>query len=536
MKRVALLVLCSLALIARVEAANFAESPIRVSVNQSKVVPLSGKAKTVSVARPEIAQVTVLSPGQIQINGVAVGSTSLVVWHDGKDPRTISVVVTPDVDGLDSQIRALFPGEAIQVSSAGNSILLTGTVSNEVVYDKVLDVAENYVPPKAPEEIAPQGTAQTVTIASPPLRLPQTGTAFAGGGQLAFTEENALTDASRWGERRRIPGIVDMLKIGEYRQVEVDVIVAEVSLTKLKETGIDWAVFGDKLGGGSFNGSNAGFSGGNLLSLDPDDGSFLFNPDSASAIFSYFSGGISAAAVLRLFENKDAAHVLARPKLIIKNGRAGSFLSGGEFPFPAPQSSGGEFQTVTVEFRPFGVRLEFVPTITWSDSIDLKIFPEVSEIDSTVSVRVGGLAVPGLKVRRSVTRVELKDGETLVIGGLLDHRTVEDLTKFPFLGDVPILGTLFRSTKFRNQETELVFLVTPRVVKPHGVGVSPVLPNYEQTRDPDIRQLPLDWQAMSEQSKDTVAPHRRTTSPSTTPHIGNPPAGPSAHWAPPAAR
>ncbi|MGH7806303.1 MAG: hypothetical protein ACREQJ_18285, partial [Candidatus Binatia bacterium] len=160
--------------------------------------------------------------------------------------------------------------------------------------------------------------------------------------------------------------------------------------------------------------------------------------------------------------------------------------------------------------------------------------PEVSEIDPAASIRVGGIQVPGLKVRRSVTRVEVKDGETLVIGGLLDHRTVEDLTKFPFLGDVPVLGTLFRSTKFRNQETELVFLVTPRVVRPHAAGVMPALPSYEDKRDPDIRQLPLDWQAMSEQSNQLVAPHRRTTSPSTTPHIGNPPAGPKALWAPPA--
>ncbi len=519
MKRISLIVVSVLALVARAEAASFAESAIRVSVNQSKVIPLSGKAKTVSVARPEIAQVTVLSPGQIQVNGMAVGSTSLVVWHDGKDPRTISVLVTPDVEGLDSQIRALFPGEGIQVSSAGNSILLSGTVSNEVIYDKVLDVAENYVPPRAPEEIAPQASQMVTVAAAAPVRLPQTGTAFAGGGQLAFTEEAALTDASRWGERRRIPGIVDMLKIGEFRQVEVDVIVAEVSLTKLKETGVDWAVFGEHAGFVSRAGSQGAGASGPLTLGSVVDG---FNPDSASAVFSYFSGGVSAAAVLRIFENKDAAHILARPKLIIKNGRAGSFLSGGEFPFPAPQGSGGENQSITIEFRPFGVRLEFVPTITWSDTIDLKVFPEVSEIDAAASVRVGGIQVPGLKVRRSVTRVEMKNGETLVIGGLLDRRTVDDVTKFPFLGDLPVIGSVFRSTKFRNQETELVFLVTPKVVKPHAAGTMPALPDFAAKRDPDIRQVPLDFEAFGQESRDLVAPQRSSLSPSPAAHLGNP--------------
>lgn len=525
MKRIALQLLAAFALVVRAEALPPTEDVVHVAVNQSKLIPLAGRAKTVSIARPEIAQVNVLSPGQVQVSGMAVGSTSLIVWHEGKDPRTMSVVVTPDVEGLRGQLESFFPGEAVKVSAAGGSILLSGTVSNEVVYDKILDVAENYVPPKPPEEVASAAASQAVTISTASVRLPQTGTAFAGGGQLAFTEEKALSDSNRWEDKRRVPGIVDLLKIAEFRQVELDVIVAEVSLTKLRETGVDWAVFGKHVGFTSLAGSQAGFSGGPLMAGDitasPDGITVPFNPDSASAIFSYFSGGISAAAVLRLFENKDAANVLARPKLIIKNGRAGSFLSGGEFPFPAPQSSGGDFQSVTVEFRPFGVRLEFVPTITWSDTIDLKVFPEVSEIDSTVSVRVGGLQVPGLRVRRSVSRVEMRDGETLVIGGLLDRRTIEDLTKFPFLGDVPVLGTVFRSTKFRTQETELVFLVTPRVVRPHAPGVQPALPSYELKRDPDIRQLPTDASPLAESASALVGSHR-VTSPSLTEHVGNP--------------
>ena len=133
------------------------------------------------------------------------------------------------------------------------------------------------------------------------------------------------------------------------------------------------------------------------------------------------------------------------------------------------------------------MRLDFVPTLNWSDRIDLRVFPEVSEIDQSVSVH----GVPGLKVRRTVNRVEMKEGESLVIGGLLDRRILKDLTKFPLLGDIPILGTLFRSTRFRNQETELVFVITPRIVKTMKPGEKPQLPSLEKYDDPDIRQVPL---------------------------------------------
>jgi pilus assembly protein CpaC len=166
----------------------------------------------------------------------------------------------------------------------------------------------------------------------------------------------------------------------------------------------------------------------------------------------------------------------------MKNGRSGGFLAGGEFPVVGVSSD-----TFEVEFKPFGVRLDFVPTLTWSDRIDLRVFPEVSEIDQSVAVN----GVPGLKVRRTVNRVELQEGESLVIAGLLDRRILKDITKFPVLGDIPILGTLFRSTRFRNSESELVFVITPRVVGAMKPGEKPRLPSIEKYDDPDIRQVPV---------------------------------------------
>jgi pilus assembly protein CpaC len=166
----------------------------------------------------------------------------------------------------------------------------------------------------------------------------------------------------------------------------------------------------------------------------------------------------------------------------MKNGRSGGFLAGGEFPVVTTTSD-----TIDIQFKPFGVRLDFVPTLTWSERVDLRVFPEVSEIDQSVAVQ----GVPGLKVRRTVNRVEMSEGESLVIGGLLDRRILKDLTKFPLLGDIPILGALFRSTRFRNQESELVFVITPRIVKALKPGEKPQLPSIEKYDDPDIRQVPL---------------------------------------------
>jgi pilus assembly protein CpaC len=201
-----------------------------------------------------------------------------------------------------------------------------------------------------------------------------------------------------------------------------------------------------------------------------------------SGIFTYANGAYSLTTLYRLLQNKNVTEILAQPRLVMKNGRSGGFLAGGEFPVVGVSSD-----TFQVEFKPFGVRLDFVPTLTWSDRIDLRVFPEVSEVDQTVAVN----GVPGLKVRRTVSRVELGEGESLVIGGLLDRRILKDLSKFPLLGDVPILGALFRSTRFRNSESEVVFVITPRIVKAMKPGEKPKLPSIEKYDDPDIRQVPV---------------------------------------------
>ena len=460
---------------------------ISVTVNKSMVFRLADRAKRVSISQPEVADVVVVAPTQLLINGKAVGTTSLIVFNEKGEVTNYDLVVLPDVAALRSQLRVFFPNEKVEISTSGPSIVLRGEVSNEVVYDKVLEVAQSYLPPKPPEKVAPSTTTSTnVSFGTgSTLRLPPTGTAFAGGGQIAFTEEPSLVDSDRWGDKRKIEGIIDLLTIREVRQVELDVIVAEVGLTKLREIGFDWVQSaGNVPFAGTFLGSQSFPT--PLLppnsTISPGSGIIPFNIPTTSGALRYAGGSYALTALYRLIQNKDVTEILAQPRLVMKNGRSGGFLAGGEFPFVNFTAT-----TQTVEFKPFGVRLDFVPTITWSDRIDLRVFPEVSDIDPAVQVQ----GVPGLKVRRTVNRVELKEGESLVIGGLLDRRVLKDLTKFPLLGDIPILGALFRSTRFRNQESELIFVITPRIVKAMKPGEKPTLPGIEKYDDPDIRQVPL---------------------------------------------
>jgi len=458
---------------------------ISVTVNKSIVFRLKERARRVSVSQPAVADVTVVGPSQLLINGKAVGTTSLIVFNEKDNVESYDLIVTPDVAALRAQFRLVFPDENIEVSPSGTAIILKGEVSNELVYDKVLNIVLNYLPPQPPKEVAAPTTNINVTTTTSDPRLPTTGTAFAGGGQLAFLEESSLAEVDRWGDKRKINGIVDLLVIKEVRQIELSVIVAEIALDKLRELGLDFQTATKNTNLSSFLGSNSGFASRLFEERErataTDPGRIIFG-DATTGIFNYASGGFALMALYRALQNKDITQILAQPRLVMKNGRSGGFLAGGEF--PVVRATNEQFN---VDFKPFGVRLDFVPTITWSDRIDLRVFPEVSEVDFNVAVQ----GVPGLKVRRMVNRVELKEGESLVIGGLLDRRILKDVTKVPLLGDIPILGAVFRSTRFQNRESELIFVITPRIVKALKPGEKPQLPSIEKYDDPDIRQIPL---------------------------------------------
>ncbi|MBM2802483.1 MAG: pil protein [Deltaproteobacteria bacterium] len=432
---------------------------ISVTINKSIVFKLAEKVKSVQVSQPAVADVRVVRPNQLLINGKAIGTTSLIIFDAKDDVSYYDLVVAPDLGGLRGQLRTIFPNEKIEIATSGPAIVLKGEVSNETVYDKVLELAMTYIPPKPPAAVGAGGTSVVVT--TPKAILPSTG----GSNFAGFEPATDLYSPYRFPDKGKIEGIVDLLVIREIRQIELDVIVAEVSMTKAREIGFDFRYTGPTQvqSANSFLGS-----------VSP----FLGAPNGA---FTYVNGAYSLVSLYRMLQNRDIAEILAQPRLVIKNGRSAGFLAGGEFPIVQTLAD-----TSTVQYKPFGVRLDFVPVITWSDRIDLPIFSEVSEPDG---VLVNGF--PQLKVNRALSRVELKEGESLIIAGLLKRDIVKDLAKFPMLGDIPILGALFRSTKFSNRETELVFVITPRIVRAMKPGERPQLPSIEKYDDSDMRQVPV---------------------------------------------
>lgn len=452
---------------------------ITVTVNKSMVFRLAERAKRVSVSQPQVADVLVVAPSQLLINGKNVGTTSLIIFDEKGAVSNYDLIVAPDIAALRGQLRSLFPEEKVEISTSGPALVLRGEVSNEVVYNKVLEIAVTYLPPKPPAQVTPS-TSQSVSFGTTPVaQIKSSGVGFAGGGSLSFEEESSITDAYRWGDKKQIDGIIDMLVIKEIRQIELDVIVAEVATNKLRDIGFDILQSGKHFDSANLIGSQA-------FGLIPPGTTVsptgpLPITAATSGIFRYVNGSYALATLYRMLQNKNVSEILAQPRLVTKNGRSAGFLAGGEFPVVTVTAN-----TFGVIFKPFGVRLDFIPTLTWSDRIDLRVFPEVSQISSTV---VNG--VPGVEVRRTVSRVEMQEGESLIIGGLLDRRISKDLTKFPVLGDIPILGTLFRSTKFANEESELIFVITPRIVRTFKPGEKPQLPAMEKYDDPDIRQVPV---------------------------------------------
>jgi pilus assembly protein CpaC len=239
-------------------------------------------------------------------------------------------------------------------------------------------------------------------------------------------------------------------------QVQLQIRVAEVSRNKLRELGTSWAYQGSP-GAGGF------FTGGGPASLGNTVGGVM-TQTFGSALNVFLMGG-NTLAMVRAMQTNGALRALAEPNLIAMDGQTASFLAGGEFPIPIVQG-GANNSAVTIEFKEYGVRLNFKPTIIDEDHIKLELEPEVSTIDFANGVRFQGFVVPALRTRRARTGIELRDGQSFALAGLLDNSETRSLSKVPVIGDIPILGNLFKSTQFQKQETELVFIVTADLVKP----------------------------------------------------------------------
>lgn len=368
-------------------------------VGTGHVVDLGGAAQSVVVARPEVADVQVPTPGSLFVFAKLPGRTTVEAFgHDGRVLAAVDVVVTPDLARLDAGLAAM-PGAAARAVADGGAVRLDGDVAT------------------------PLQAADAVALALQAAGKPE----LVGGN----------------------------LRVAASTQVNLRVRVAEVSRSLTRELGFNWA-------------SLIGLSGSQIL-LDIGrqvvgaDGTTIASPIGADSIgFRDRGGSTDLNAVIDALAQDGLVSILAEPNLTARSGETASFLSGGEFPIPIDNRD----NSVTVEFKQFGVSLDFTPTVLDDGRISLKVRPEVSELDQNSGIAIGGLKIPGLRVRRAETTVELGSGQSFAIAGLVQANSTNALRAFPGLGDIPVLGALFRSTRFQRQETELVIMVTPYLVRP----------------------------------------------------------------------
>lgn len=396
-----------------------------VPLNKSQVLTVDRPFGKAMIGSEEIADIMPITNRSLYVLGKKMGTTSLTVYDKANNViSVVDIAVGPDIVSLRRQLSELIPGEPIGAKISNEAVVLTGVVSNGPAIGRAMELAKTYAGDK----------------------------------------------------------VVNMMSVGASQQVMLEVRFSEISRQTGKQVGFSGFGFSD---GGSF-----GAAVGNGAGLVPDPtGAGVLKLDSIAGSFGVFRKAFSVAglnidAVLDALERKGLVKTLANPTLISLSGETASFLAGGEFPVPVLQGNGGggggggggNGGGITIEFKPFGVGLAFTPTVLADGIINLQVEPEVSSIDPSASITVNGLVVPGLQTRRASTVLELRDGESFALAGLIRKDFQTTVRQVPILGSIPIIGTLFRSSGFQKGETELVIVVTPRLVQPIKANMPVALP------------------------------------------------------------
>ena len=425
-----------------------------VPLYKSRVLPLGGAASRVSVGNPDIADILILRASQLYILGKDLGTTNVFLW-DKNDVLigAVDIVVTHDLQSLKKKLHDLLPNEAIEVHSAQRNIVLSGNISNVTNMEAALRIARGYF-------------ARFTAVDSTEFEQEE------GGGS----------------EEASVGEVINLMAVGGVQQVMLEVKVAEISRTELRRLdvrfnailqGSDRWKFGGVNGGATF--PDATFPPGdlrapvfdNLAPFGPAVDEFAPNDlfiENQGLFASLLTNNALFNVAFDAAKENGLAKILAEPTLTTQTGQEAEFLSGGEFPIPVPRGDDG----VTIEFKEFGVGVKFLPVVLDSKRINLKLNINVSELISgnTVGISVDGVTssflIPSLTKRSVIATVELADGQTIGIAGLINESLREAVTKFPGLGDIPGIGALFRSQEFIKGETELLILVTPHLAKPLG--------------------------------------------------------------------
>jgi pilus assembly protein CpaC len=392
------------------QTATPATKTLRLTTGRGELLQFTEDVKGVAAAEPKIADVVVISPREVMITAKDAGKTTVVIWQSGAPMRyDVDVVAdTTEFDAFKANFAAMLPGSEIEITGKGETIVLKGTAKDEA----------------------------QVKLAS----------------AMASTRAKVVTN------------LITAPPGPDPKQIVLHVKFASVDLTQLKQLGINLFSRNGFLTGETTTGQ---FQSPRFSQLQPT-GDQSVNFADLLNLFAY-RADLGIGATIQALQERDILQVLAEPNLMTVEGKTASFLAGGSFPFPVltTTSTGGSVSPViTVQFKPFGVKLDFTPTVTATGLIHLQVSPEVSSLDFSNAVTLQGFLIPALSQRKMDTEVELKDGETFAIAGLLDNRVQQTIEKLPWLGDVPIIGQLFSSRSTKKTNTELLVLITPHFVKP----------------------------------------------------------------------
>jgi pilus assembly protein CpaC len=395
-------------------AENLSNQVLHILVGHSVVIRTEPRLRRVLVGNPAVVTTATTAPNEVVVTATAAGSSSVVLWQEDNRSRIIEVFSDIDVSLLRDAITRGLPGEAIVAESEEGRVVLTGTASSTAVADQI--------------------------------------------GKMATPFSKEIVNSIQVAQPHR------------QKQILVKVRFAQVDRTKMSALGINFFnTPGTKFFGvtgtqqfappqlaqptNGINGPQSTIGLSDLLNI------FIFRPD------------INLGATIKDLQQRNVLQILAEPDLLAANGEPARFLAGGELPYPVVTGASGQ-ATVTVQFKPFGVKLEFTGTIEDDNTIRLKVFPEVSSLDFTNAVTISGFVLPAIATRHAETVVELRDGQSFGIAGLLDQRTTVQFSKVPGIGDIPILGQLFRSKSINQLNSELVVIVTPSIVDPAAAPAS----------------------------------------------------------------
>ncbi len=437
--------------------------PVRLGLNKSMIIDIPREVRDVMVSNPQKIDAVMQSATRAYLIGKDSGEANVIFLDkDGNQIATLEVSVERDLSQLDDLLTRLIPGSKIHIDAIGDRTVLTGSVPNPIDASRACEIVTAFLGP------LDQQNASTPAGAGPAGSPAAGNTANGSGGGCAGSGGNSGDSAPK--------SVINMISVEAREQVLLKVSVVEMQRNVVKQFGVD---LGTLVNSGSFafaalsklpfpiNSQGGGViapfipnpAGADPGGLGTPSG---VSPGVAGAGIQWMSGPNRVQTVLRALEQDGLLHTLAEPNLTAISGETANFLAGGEFPIPIAQQLG----TISVEFKKFGIGLAFTPVVMSEGRISLKVSTEVSELSNEGAVVLSNITIPALKVRRAETVVELPSGGSLVMAGLLSDQSKQALSGYPGLKSLPVLGTLFRSRDYLKNETELVVLVTPYVVKP----------------------------------------------------------------------